>query len=219
VERLLGILAELRAAFPKLQRVSAYASPQAILHKSADDLGLLRAKGLKLLYYGLETGDGQLLERINKGVGAAEAIEAGCRVRASGIKLSMMVILGLGGVDGSAQHAKHTALAVNQIQPDMLSALTLMLYRGSELKEEYERGNFHILTPPQLMGELAAMLRQIDLPPDAPALFRSNHISNYVSFAGTLPKDKEKLLRQAKDAEAALMAMPGYDPYNNVEIF
>ncbi|MDR2005642.1 MAG: radical SAM protein [Acidaminococcales bacterium] len=219
VERLLSILSELYAAFPKLQRVAAYAGPRAILGKDRRDLLALREKGLKLLYYGLETGDDRLLKEINKGVDAREAVEAGCRVRAAGIKLSMMIIIGLGGVGGSAEHARHTAEAVNIIKPDMLSALTLMLYRGSELKEKYERGQFNILTPPQLMDELSAVLRGINLPPDARTLFRSNHISNYVSLAGTLPKDKEKLLRQAEAAHAELVKMPFYDPYNNAEYF
>jgi radical SAM superfamily enzyme YgiQ (UPF0313 family) len=218
-ERLLAILSELRAAFPKLQRVASYAGPHSILGKGERDLAVLRENGLKLVYYGMETGDDQLLREINKGVGAQDAIAAGCRIRAAGIKLSMMIIIGLGGVDGSARHARLTAQAVNVIKPDMLSALTLMLYRGSELKEKYERGLFNILTPPQLMGELIAILRDIDLPPEARMLFRSNHISNYAALAGTLPKDKAAVLRQAEAAQAQLAKMPFHDPYNDVEHF
>ncbi|MDR3348403.1 MAG: radical SAM protein [Acidaminococcales bacterium] len=217
--RLIDILSELRAAFPKLQRVAAYAGPRAILGKNPQDLRVLRENGLKLLYYGMETGDDRLLKEVNKGVDAREAVEAGCRVRAAGIKLSMMIIAGLGGAGGSAEHARHTAEAVNIIKPDMLSALTLMLYRGSELKEKYERGDFDILTPPQIMDELCAVLRGIDLPPGSCMLFRSNHISNYFSLAGTLPKDKERLLRQAEAARSELAKMPFYDPYNNAEHF
>ena len=218
-ERLLGILSELRTAFSKLQMVAAYAGPRAILGKEPGDLLALRENGLKLLYYGMETGDERLLKEVNKGVDAKEAVEAGCRVRAAGIKLSMMIIIGLGGADGSAEHARNTAQAINIIKPDMLSALTLMLYRGSELKDKYERGQFKILTPPQLMEELSAILRGINLPLGAHTLFRSNHISNYFSLAGTLPKDKEHLLRQVELARAELAKMPSYDPYNNVEYF
>jgi histone acetyltransferase (RNA polymerase elongator complex component) len=182
-------------------------------------LAQLKERGLKLLYYGLETGDDLLLRAVNKGVNAREAVEAGVRVRAAGIKLSMMVIIGLGGRDGSAAHARHTAAAISQIRPDMLSALTLMLYRGSELKEKYERGEFRILTPPELMDELAAILRMIVLPPDEHILFRSNHISNYVSLSGVLPKDAGRLISQAENASLALSQLPDYDPYNDVESF
>jgi len=215
--RLLDILRELSGTFPKLQRVSAYAGPQSILLKSREELAALRDSGLKLLYYGLETGDDRLLKEVNKGVDAQEAIEAGVRVKDAGLKLSMMIILGLGGADGSAEHARHTAAAVNVIKPDMLSALTLMLYRGSELKDKYERGEFNTLAPSELMGELAAILNAVDLPPDAHVLLSSNHISNYVSLSGILPRDKSLILQKVEHARQMLDKLPGYDPYNDVE--
>jgi radical SAM superfamily enzyme YgiQ (UPF0313 family) len=218
-ERLAALLDELYGAFPRLQRVSAYAGPQSILRKDVSELAFLYEKGLKLVYYGLETGDGDLLKAINKGVTAEQAIEAGRRVRAAGLKLSMMVIVGLGGAPGSAAHARETARAVNLIRPSMLSALTLMLYRGSELRDDYEKGLFLPLPPPDLMAELASMLAAIDLPKDRPALFRSNHISNYISLAGTLPQDKDALIEKALAARRVLAEQDSYDPYNNVEIF
>lgn len=218
-KRLLAILSELKAAFPKLQRVSAYAGPKAILLKSVEELALLKENGLKLLYYGMETGDNNLLAKIRKGVDSKEAIDAGVRVREAGVKLSVMVILGLAGKVGTKEHAKYTAQALSIIKPDMLSALTLMLYRGSELKEEYDRGEFEILTPPELMGELYDILQQLELPPECHTIFRSNHISNYLPLAGTLPKDKQKILLTVLEAKAKLEQMAYYDPYNNVETF
>ena len=217
--RLLEILREIRDSLPKLQRVSAYAGPRSILLKSRDELSALRENGLKLLYYGLETGDDKLLKEVNKGVDADEAVEAGVRVKDAGLKLSMMIILGLGGAAGSAEHARHTASAINIIKPDMLSALTLMLYRGSELKDKYERGEFKVLTPSELMGELAAILGAVELPPDTHILFRSNHISNYVRLAGVLPKDKALILQNIEGARRMLDNLSGYDPYNDVEAF
>jgi len=218
-KRLLDILEELKQTFPKLQRVSAYAGPKAILLKTPEELALLRENGLKLLYYGMETGDDKLLTKINKGVNAQEAVDAGVRVREAGMKLSIMIILGLAGRQGTKEHAKHTAAAINIIQPDMLSALTLMLYRGSELKAEYDRGEFEILNPAELLGELYDILRQVELPPQCHTIFRSNHVSNYISLAGTLPKDKEALLKDVVKAKEKLEKMTSFDPYNNVEYF
>ncbi len=218
-ERLLAILAELYAAFPRLQRVSAYAGPKAILGKSVENLVKLRAAGLKLLYYGLETGDGDLLSAVCKGVTAEEAIEAGCRVKEAGLKLSMMIIVGLGGVPGSEAHARNTAAAINMIKPDMLSALTLMMYRGSELRQQYERGEFLPLNPHGIMKELNMILSGINLPADHPAIFRSNHVSNYLPLAGTLPADKERMLEETRRAMAMLDKGEGYDPYGNLEYF
>ncbi len=216
-EKLLKILQALRENFPKLQRVSSYAAPKDILRKSEEELRQLKEAGLQLLYYGMETGDDITLKAVNKGVNAEEAVEAGRRVKAGGMKLSVMVILGIAGVEGSRRHALATAEAINIIKPDMLSALCLMLYRGSELKQQFEEGNFHPPSPAGLMEELQLMLEHIDLPQADYCLFRSNHISNYVQLAGTLPQDKERLLREVAASVAHLSKLKSWDVYNNTE--
>lgn len=215
--KLLKILQALRENFPKLQRVASYAAPKDILRKSEEELRQLKEAGLQLLYYGMETGDDITLKAVNKGVNAAEAIEAGRRVTASGMKLSLMVILGLAGKEGSQRHALETAKAINIIQPTMLSALCLMLYRGSELLDQFENGEFNPLSPQGLMEELHLMMQNIDLPQDKHCLFRSNHVSNYVQLAGTLPKDKDGLLREIAYSAQQLGKLKSWDVYNNTE--
>lgn len=215
--KLLKILQALRENFPKLQRVASYAAPKDILRKSEEELRQLKEAGLQLLYYGMETGDDITLKAVNKGVNAAEAIEAGRRVTASGMKLSLMVILGLAGKEGSLRHALETAKAINIIQPTMLSALCLMLYRGSELLDQFENGEFNPLSPQGLMEELHLMMQNIDLPQDKHCLFRSNHVSNYVQLAGTLPKDKDRLLREIAYSAQQLGKLKSWDVYNNTE--
>lgn len=215
--KLLKILQALRENFPKLQRVASYAAPKDILRKSEDELRQLKEAGLQLLYYGMETGDDITLKAVNKGVNATEAIEAGRRVTASGMKLSLMVILGLAGKEGSQRHALETAKAINIIQPTMLSALCLMLYRGSELLDQFENGEFNPLSPQGLMEELYLMMQNIDLPQDKHCLFRSNHVSNYVQLAGTLPKDKDRLLREIAYSAQQLGKLKSWDVYNNTE--
>ena len=131
--RLLKILAVLKEYFPNLERVASYAAPGDILRKSVEELTSLRKAGLTLLYYGMESGDSQTLKEIRKGVSGEQSIEVGKRAIAAGMQLSIMVILGIAGAEGSERHALATAHAINEIKPTMLSALSLMLYRGSEL--------------------------------------------------------------------------------------
>ena len=204
----------LRKAFPNLQRVSSYAAPKDILRKSPEEMKQLFDAGLKLLYYGMESGDSETLLAIRKGVDGPQSIEAGKRVIAAGMKLSIMVILGIAGKEGSERHALATAKAISEIQPTMLSALCLMLYRGSELKDQFERGEFHPLSPGGLMHELQLMLENIHLPEGCHTLFRSNHVSNYVNFAGTLPKDQERLIREVAMAAGELDKLKSWDVYN-----
>ncbi|WP_378956773.1 radical SAM protein [Pelosinus sp. sgz500959] len=216
-DTLLKILAMLKETFPKLRRVSCYAGPKDILRKTPQELQQLYEAGLTLVYYGMESGDDEVLSHICKGVNAQESIAAGQRVVASGMKLSIMVIVGLGGKAGSKGHAHYTAMAINAIKPNMLSALTLMMYRGSELREEYEQGKFEILSPAESMGELYELIRELDLPLTSHCLFRSNHISNHIALAGTLPHDKEELLSAAKRGMEELSMLTEWDVYNNVE--
>lgn len=213
-DKLLKILAVLKQQFPHLQRVSSYAAPKDILRKNEDELRSLKEAGLKLLYYGMESGDDLTLKAVNKGVNGAEAVEAGRRVTASGIKLSMMIILGLAGKENSKRHALETAKAINIIKPSMLSALCLMLYRGSELKEQFERGEFTPLPPAGLMEELYTIIENLNLPKDSHCLFRSNHVSNYVSLAATLPKEQDQLLEDIQYSITELKKLKTWDVYN-----
>ena len=215
--KLLKILQALRDTFPKLQRVSSYAAPKDILRKSEEELRQLKEAGLQLLYYGMETGDDITLKAVNKGVNGEEAVEAGRRVTASGMKLSIMVILGLAGKEGSKRHALETAKAINVMKPTMWSALCLMLYRGSELLDQFERGEFNPLSPAECMEELYTIMENVNLPEDKHCLFRSNHISNYIPLAGTLPKDKNRLLAEIRYSAQELSKLKNWDVYNNTE--
>ena len=214
-ERLLHVLKTLHEVFPNFERASSYAAPKDILRKSVDELKQLREAGLELLYYGMETGDGVTLAKINKGVDDKESIEVGQRVIAAGMKLSMMIILGIAGEDGSERHALETAKAINAIRPTMLGAICLMLYRGSELKAEFERGEFKPLSPAGLMEELKMIIEHVDLPETERCLIRSNHISNYVPLKATLPEDKERLLHDIEYSIGELKKLKDWDVYNH----
>lgn len=151
-ERLLKILNTLKKYFPNLERVASYAAPGDILRKSVEELTQLREAGLQILYYGMESGDSQTLRDIRKGVDGPQSIEVGKRVRAAGMQLSIMIILGIAGVPGSERHALATAKAINEIKPTHLSALSLMLYRGSETEGPVRTRRVHTAHPGRTHG-------------------------------------------------------------------
>jgi radical SAM superfamily enzyme YgiQ (UPF0313 family) len=191
-ERLLDTIRLLRESFPKLSRVTCYGGPKDILAKTPEELEALKAAGLSIIYLGMESGDNQVLKDICKGATDEEMIAAGRKVIASGTKLSVMVILGLGGKERTYEHALNTARVVSAINPTMLSALTLMLHEGTPLRAAADRGEFTPLSPYELLQELKQIIENIEV--TAPCIFRSNHVSNFLPLAGTLPKDKEQLL-------------------------
>jgi radical SAM superfamily enzyme YgiQ (UPF0313 family) len=190
-ERLERILDRLNASFPQLQRVTAYANPANLLGKTADELRGLREKKLSILYYGVETGDPELLERIGKGATPDEMAEGCSRATEAGLKLSVTVILGLAGKGGSSRHARMSAELLNRIQPRYLSALTLML---GPWKDDYASSmdpGFEFNSAIDDVRELRELV--VGLETDR-CIFRSNHASNYLALAGTLLKDKAALL-------------------------
>ncbi len=197
---LLTILEALYAAFPSLQKVTTYAGPRSTLTKTPEELRRLREAGLTRAYLGVETGCDALLERIHKGVNAKEMLEAGVRLREAGMDLWVMVLLGLGGAGGgSRRHILDTAAMMNEMRPRHLSALTLTLYPGTELYEDFRAGRFQPITPRESLEEAKLLLEQLAV---APLHFTCDHASNYLPLKGGLPEDRAAFLAQLDSALA-----------------
>lgn len=202
-DHLLAILACLRAHLPRLARVSCYATPGDLLRKPEEDLARLRAAGLALLYVGYETGDADTARRVMKGATPEAAIRATARAHAAGFKISATVILGLAGTAGWRTHAEATALLISRTAPAYLSTLRLTLEpeRRAAFYARFEEG-FEEQDDGGLLDELAVMVAQSR--PDRPVIFRSNHVSNALALAGTLPRDRDRLLAEVAAARAGL---------------
>ncbi len=199
----LEILAACRASFPRLRRVSAYATAMNLLEKSDEDLLRLREAGLAQLYIGPESGDEVTLKRIAKGAGYAEHVEAARKAHRAGIKLSAIFLLGVGGVERSQEHAEATARLVTDMDPRFFSLLTLTVIPGTPMDTLQNRGRFELPSVRRMLEELRII---VDRAKPTDAIFRSNHASNYLPLGGRLPKDREKIL------EVVDMALRGEIP-------
>lgn len=188
---LMTILDTLYDTFPSLEKVTTYAGPRSTLTKTPEELKLLREHGLARAYLGVETGSDALLRKVKKGVGAQQMLEAGTRLREAGMDLWVMILLGLGGREGSEQHILDTAAMMNEMKPRHLSALTLTLYPGTELYEEYRTGKFDPITPMDSLREARLLIEKLEVDP---LHFTCDHASNYVPLKGSLPEDKERFL-------------------------
>ncbi len=191
--RLLEALRYLNGKFPSLERIASYATPQDVLRRSTAELKALKELKLGILYMGVESGDDEVLKRIKKGATHAEMVEAAAKVREAGILLSVTVILGLGGVQGSRRHATETARILTEMDPDYTGALTLTLIPGTPLYQEWEQGNFELITPFDSLKELRAIVEQAEF---SDCFFSSMHASNYFAIRGSMPGDKKKVLAQ-----------------------
>ncbi|MAE07756.1 MAG: radical SAM protein [Bacteroidetes bacterium] len=195
-DKLMNIIEKLNSTFPNLNRISIYALPKDISTKTEDELRVLSAAGLKLIYTGIETGDDELLKLINKGETSVSTIEALVKARKSGLKLSVMILNGLGGKHYSKQHAINSAQVVNKIQPEYLSTLVLSFPYGLDHFKKRFSADFIELNKYDLISEMSDFISELNL---QNTVFRSDHASNYLILKGMLNRDKEKLLSGISD--------------------
>jgi radical SAM superfamily enzyme len=191
-EYLAELLRLLKSSFLRLSRVSLYATAQNFLNKSVDELKALRAGGLTLAYFGIESGNDELLAKIDKGVSSSQIIEALNRAHEANLKISATVILGLGGEAYSHEHIRDTARLISTAPITYLSTLQLGLEEGVRERFLKHFETFTQLNDLQILQEQRYLLSELN--PSSKIIFRSNHASNALHLAGTLPKDTSRLI-------------------------
>jgi radical SAM superfamily enzyme YgiQ (UPF0313 family) len=189
--RLEELLILIKRYLPSLERIGTYANTKSLLRKSAEELKRLRELGLKIIYLGVETGNADLLKKIEKGATREQMVEAAKRVKQAGIELSATVILGMGGIEKSIEHAIDTAGLLTDMNPDYVGALTLMLVPETPLYDDYIAGRFVMPDKIGFIRELYLMVANSNF---TDCYFTSNHASNYVPIRARLPGNKEKVV-------------------------
>jgi radical SAM superfamily enzyme YgiQ (UPF0313 family) len=193
---LVELLKYIKDNYPNVERVSSYITAKSALGKSLDELKQLKELGLELVYLGLESGDDSVLNDVKKNMTTEDMVKAAKRIKDAGIKLSVTVLLGIGGKEKSKQHAKATAKILNKMQPDYVGALTLMVVPGTEFCEKVKKGEITELVNYEYLQELYFIIEDLEL---EYCIFRSNHASNYASIGGCLPENKEEMLKQLEE--------------------
>jgi len=187
-----------RDLFPGLERITVYGSSQFIVKKGREGLRLLAEAGLRRIHVGWESGNDEILAAIKKGATRAVHAEAARLLREAGIELNAYVILGIGGEEGSAAHARDTAALANEAPPEVLRLRTFVPKVSTPLLADVLAGRFNMLSPHQVLTETATLLKEIT----APLRVESDHYTNYLNVAGNLPKDRERMLGVLEKAQA-----------------
>jgi radical SAM superfamily enzyme YgiQ (UPF0313 family) len=189
---LVRILSYLKQKIRGLERVGIYANAVDVLKKSTDELKELRNLGLGIIYLGLESGNAEVLRRIKKNATVDQMVRAGKRVKESGIQLSITVLLGIGGVELSHEHAEDTGKVLSEMDPDFVGALSLMIVPGTPIAEELRSGRLVLPTPFELIQELKTMISNCHF---TDCFFASNHASNYLPLRIRMPGAKSQALQ------------------------
>ena len=194
--RLLNILQAIREHMPEVDRVSSYCLPRNLRKKSVAELKELADAGLKMAYVGCESGDDEVLARVNKGETYESSLSALEKLGEAGITRSVMILNGLGGQVLSDQHADHSARLANATQPEYLSTLVVSFPHG-EARFRAGFPGWEPLGQHGLFVEMERFLSGLEL---KRTVFRSDHASNWLVLKGTLGGDKARLLEQVRHA-------------------
>jgi radical SAM superfamily enzyme YgiQ (UPF0313 family) len=203
--RLQHICSLINQYLPDVQRISSYCLPRNLTNKTEEQLAELRQLGLSLLYVGCESGDDEVLAKVQKGETFESSLIALNKIKAAGMKSSVMILNGLGGPLLSEQHAIASAKLMNAAQPEYLSTLVVSFPLGEARFAAGFNGQFRQLTQAELFNEMKVLLDHLELDK---TVFRSDHASNYLVLKGILGRDKAKLLDQVTMAISNPDVMP-----------
>ncbi|MEE9386679.1 MAG: radical SAM protein [Nannocystaceae bacterium] len=190
--RLLEILAAIREHLPTVRRVGTYGDTRSVGRKPTQELTQLREAGLGIVYHGMESGDDEVLKWIDKGGTRAQCVETAGKLRDAGISHSVIVLLGIGGVRWSEQHAIATGDTLTEMDPPFVGALTTTIVPGTPLHARQQDGSFQLPGQFGLLRELRTIVARGEF---SNCRFSSNHASNYLPLQSTLPRDKRAVLQ------------------------
>lgn len=194
--RLMALLAAIKDHLPKVRRISSYCLPRNLRLKSAQELLALREAGLSLVYVGAESGDDEVLQKVNKGESFDTTRDALDKLGAAGITRSVMLLNGLGGRLLSRQHAENSARLINLTQPEFLATLVVSFPQGEgRFRQGYPE--WQPLNQQELFREMEQFLQALEL---KRTVFRSDHASNWLVLKGVLGAEKERLLLEVRNA-------------------
>lgn len=179
-----------RSLFPELKRITVYGSSQYIYRKGVKQLTRLREAGLSRIHVGLESGDDEVLKRIKKGTDSAEQITAGLWAREAGIELSVYVMLGIGGLERTFDHAINTASVLNAVNPDFIRVRTFLPKLNTLMLHQIGKGRFQLLSPHEVLKELRFIIEHLNVT----SKIRSDHYTNYLDVSGDMPSDRDRML-------------------------
>ena len=188
-ERLMAIADLIRQYVPSIKTIGCFARITDVTLKSDEELASLHRAGYDGLTIGIETGDDEALQFMNKGYAAADIVKQCQRLDRAGIHYSFFYLVSISGAGRGEIGAKATADVCNQLHPTLIGVNMLTIYPESELYQEIQRGNWKEESEIEKYKEIRTLLENLKIPTQFAALGASNAFQ----FQGTLPEDKDTL--------------------------
>ncbi|NVM03556.1 MAG: radical SAM protein [Candidatus Helarchaeota archaeon] len=196
-DHLIKVLDKIKELFPDVKRISSYAKNLDILRKSDEELRQIHEHGLDIVYMGLESGSRRILKTMQKGTTPENMIKAAKKILAAGVKISVYIVLGLGGKKYSEEHALETAKVLNEMRPTIFRFRTLNILPTTLLWEDCNQGKFEIVEPYGILKEQLTIIENLN--DDLECEVYNDHHSNYEYWeSGNIKEDKQKIIKLLK---------------------
>lgn len=189
-QRLKEIADLIHKYLPECETIGCFSRVTDITLKTDDELRALHELGYDGLTIGMETGDEEILEFMNKGYKQEEIITQSQRLDSANIKYNYFYLAGISGSGRGKIGALETAKVCNQTHPQIIGSSMLTVYKESELSSEIQAGNWSEETELEKLEELKILIENLNIP----VFFATLGASNAIFVQGQLPKDKPEMV-------------------------
>lgn len=160
-DRLVPYLELIHRYLPEIEYIYAATRVTDIRNKTVEQLKSLKEMGIREISLGVESGDDWTLDRINKGYHAKDIIEQCTKLTEAGIDFWMSFLNGVAGKEHSLDHAIHSAEIFSRCNPMLVGTGGLVLFPGTPLLEEAQRGEFTPLSEKEMLIELKTFVEHL----------------------------------------------------------
>ena len=189
---LIKVIKKIKETFPNMKNIALYSELNDLRRKTVEELKQIKEAGLDMAYIGLESGDPQVLENIQKGMSVDQALEGMQKAKEAGIRVLLSFIFGLGGKYRSKEHMLETTRVLNIMKPDEIAPMALAVQPNSVLEQEVNSGEFTLATPAQILEEERYLLANLD---EFETFYWGDHGNNIVPQKGFFPLLKNRFLK------------------------
>ncbi len=168
--RLVPLLEEVRRAFPEPAFRDLYAFLDGFSgeKKTPADYATLKDLGMKRVYIGLESGDPDLLRFLRKPGRPEDALHAVQAMKAGGLAVGIIILLGAGGRQYAERHVEHTLAILRAMDlgpEDILYFSELVVTPDMPYAREAVREGIEPLKAQEQQEQMQAIVQGLAYPP------------------------------------------------------
>lgn len=155
------VKSEVDSAWSALDGIYSFLTAFHKNQKSADDFSELRAKNLRRVYIGMETGCDELLKFLNKPGKVENVLGLVQAIKMGGVNVGIIILLGAGGDKYYESHTNKTVQAIKEMKlgnGDIIFFSPLIQFPGTQYEYKTKANKIHHLTKEEIDNQRKKMI-------------------------------------------------------------